>query len=140
MADTHAQELAGRYIALWNEPDPGLRRKAIEEVWAGDGIHVLQPPQQIRELAAGLGFGSTTLRASGHDEIEVRVLRSYEKFVASGEFFFRSRGDALRLHDVVKFTWEMVPAGGAEAVGGGLEVLMLGEDGRITADYMFPGL
>ncbi|WP_406316379.1 hypothetical protein OHA77_04700 [Streptosporangium sp. NBC_01639] len=140
MTDINAQELAGRYIALWNEPDAGLRRKAIEEVWAGDGAHILQPPQEIREAAARLGFESTTLEARGYDEIEVRVVRSHEKFVASGEFFFRPRGDALRLHDIVKFTWEMVPAGGDEAVGGGLEVLVLGEDGRITADYMFPGL
>ncbi|HEY9439486.1 MAG TPA: hypothetical protein VIS29_12700 [Streptomyces sp.] len=140
MTDIHAQELAGRYIALWNESDAGLRRKAIEEVWAGDGAHILQPPQEIREVAAGLGFDSTTLEAHGYDEIEVRVMRSYEKFVAPGEFFFRPRGDALRLHDVVKFTWEMVPVGGDEAVGDGLEVLVLGEDGRITADHMFPGL
>ena len=31
MTDIHAQELDGRYIALWNEPDAGLRRKAIDE-------------------------------------------------------------------------------------------------------------
>ncbi|GAA0395131.1 hypothetical protein Acor_64840 [Acrocarpospora corrugata] len=140
MTDIHAQELAGRYVALWNEPDAGLRRKAIEEVWSGDGIHLLQPPAEIREVAAGLGFDSTALSAHGYDEIEVRVARSYEEFVAPGEFFFRPRGDAVRLRDVVKFTWEMVPVGGDEAVGGGLEVLVLDGDGRITADYMFPGL
>ncbi|GAA4571515.1 hypothetical protein [Planotetraspora kaengkrachanensis] len=140
MTDIHTQELAGRYIALWNEPDAGMRRKAIEEVWAADGTHVLQPPQEIREIAAGLGFDSTTLEAHGYDEIEVRVMRSYEKFVAPGEFLFRPRGDALRLHDVVKFTWEMVPVGGDGAVGGGLEVLVLGEGDRVIADYMFPGL
>jgi hypothetical protein len=140
MTDSHTQELAGRYIALWNEPDAGRRRKAIEEVWAEDGAHILRPPQEIREAAAGLGFDSTTLEAHGYDEIEVREMRSYEEFVAPGEFFFRPGGDALRLHDVVKFTWEMVPVGGDEAVGGGLEVLMLGEGDRIAADYMFPGL
>ncbi|GIH75255.1 hypothetical protein [Planobispora longispora] len=138
MTDIHAQDLAGRYVALWNEPDAGLRRKAVEELWAEDGSHVLQPPQEIREIAARLGFGSTTLEAHGHDAIEIRVARSYEEFVAPGEFVFRPQDDAVRLHDVVKFGWEMVPADGGEAVGGGMEVLVLDADGRIKADYMFP--
>jgi hypothetical protein len=31
----------------------------------------------------------------------------------------------------------MVPADGGEAAGGGLEVLVLDEDGRIKTDYQF---
>ncbi|GGS87097.1 hypothetical protein GCM10010156_51960 [Planobispora rosea] len=57
----HAQDLAGRYVALWNEPDAELRRKAIEDLWAEGGSHVLHPPQEIRETAARLGFDSPTL-------------------------------------------------------------------------------
>jgi hypothetical protein len=38
---------------------------------------------------------------------------------------------------VVKFNWEMVPAGGGEAAAIGLEILILGPDGRIEADYQF---
>ncbi|WP_405655247.1 hypothetical protein OG581_39765 [Streptomyces sp. NBC_01386] len=29
MPHIDAQELAGRYAAVWNERDPGLRRKAV---------------------------------------------------------------------------------------------------------------
>ncbi|MGV9775725.1 hypothetical protein [Streptosporangium sp. NPDC003464] len=134
-----ARDLAGRYVALWNEPDAELRRSAIKELWAEDGGQILQPPQEIREIAAGLGFDSTTLEAHGHDELEVRVTRSYEEFVAPGEFVFQPVDNAIRLHDVVKFNWEMVPAGGGAAVGGGLEVLVLDGNGRIATDYMFPG-
>jgi hypothetical protein len=65
--DIDVRELAGRYVAVWNEPDAGLRRAAIRELWAEDGAHILQPPQQIRQAAAGLGFNSTTLQARGHD-------------------------------------------------------------------------
>ncbi|OUC99742.1 hypothetical protein [Streptosporangium minutum] len=140
MTDIHAQDLAARYIALWSEPDAELRRRAIEELWAEGGAHILQPPQEIREIAAGLGFDSTTLQAHGYDELDVRVTRSYERFVAPGQFTFQARDGAVRLHDVVKLNWEMVPVGGGEAVGGGLEVLVLDENGRITTDYMFPGI
>jgi hypothetical protein len=135
-----AQDLAGRYIALWTEPDPELRRKAIQELWTEDGAHILQPPTDIRERAAGLGFDATTLEAHGYDALEVRVMHSHAEFVAPGQYTFQARGDAARLHDVVKFTWEMVPVGGGDAVGGGMEFLVLDTDGRIKTDYMFPGL
>jgi phytoene dehydrogenase-like protein len=135
-----AQDLATRYIALWTEPDPELRRKAIQKLWSDDGVHILQPPADLRERAAGLGFDTTTLEAHGYDALEVRVMRSHAEFVAPGQYTFQARDNAARLHNVVKFTWEMVPVGGGDAVGGGLEVLILDTDGRIKTDYMFPGL
>ncbi|MGV9308500.1 hypothetical protein [Nonomuraea sp. NPDC003727] len=139
MTDIRAQELADRYIALWLEPDAEQRRKAVQELWAEDGEHVLQPPQEIRQIGYDLGFDATTLEARGHEAIETRVTRSYERFVAGGQFVFRAKGDAVRLRDVVTFHWESVNVGGGGAVtGGGLEVLMLDEDGRIVTDYMFP--
>ncbi|WP_336214064.1 hypothetical protein [Nonomuraea sp. LPB2021202275-12-8] len=140
MTDIQPQELAERYIAVWVEPDVESRRKAIQELWAEGGAHILQPPQEIREVAAKLGFDHTTLEAHGWDEIERRVTRAYADFVAPGEFTFQAAGDAVRLKDVVKFGWSMVPVGGGEAVGGGLDVLVLDGDGRIAEDYMFPGL
>ncbi|MDP9868876.1 MULTISPECIES: hypothetical protein [Streptosporangium] len=100
---------------------------------------MLHPPQEIRQAAHDLGFEPTTLEAHGYDAIETRGARSYEQSVATGQFTFRSRGDAVRLHDVVTFQWESVDLRDAGAVtGGGLEVLVLDEDGRIVTDYMFP--
>lgn len=139
MTDINPQDLAGRCIALWTEPDAALRRKAIQHLWAEDGAHILQPPAEIREAAAALGFDSTILEASGHGALEARVTRSYERFIAPGQYTFRPRDDAVCLRNVVKFTWETVPADGGEAVSGGLEVLVLDEDGRSRTDYMFPG-
>ncbi len=115
MRDMSARELVSRYVAVWTEPDAELRRKAIQERWAEDGAHILQPPQEIRQAAAGLGFPSATLQARGHDELEARVTRSYQDFVAPGQFTFKARDNADRLHNVVKFTWDMVPAAGGEA-------------------------
>jgi len=137
MTNIDAQELVSRYVAVWNQPDAELRRKAIRALWAEDGAHILQPSQEIRKAATGLGFTSTVLEARGHDALEVRVTRAYEEFVAPGEFTFRPRDNADRLHDVVKFNWEMVPSGGGDVAGAGLEILILDEDGRIKADYQF---
>ena len=47
-----AAALAEKYLALWNEPDADLRRQLIDELWTEDGRHVLQPPQEIRAIAA----------------------------------------------------------------------------------------
>jgi hypothetical protein len=131
------RDLVRRYVAVWHEPDAELRRKAVHDLWAEDGAHVLAPPQEMRQAAAGLGFPSLVLQARGHEELEVRVTRAYDEFIASGEYTFRSRDNEDRLGDVVTFNWEMIPAGGGEVAGAGLEVLVLDKDGRITADYQF---
>jgi hypothetical protein len=137
MITIDARELVGRYVAVWLEPDAELRRKAIGELWAEDGAHILQPPQEIRQAATGLGFISATLEARGHDALEARVTRAYQEFVAPGTFTFRAQDNAHRLHNIVKFNWEMVPVGGGDPAGAGLEILILGEDGRIKNDYQF---
>ena len=137
MTNIDPQELAGRYVAAWNEPDAELRRKAIHDLWAEDGVHILQPPQEIQTLAAGLGFTSITFEAHGHDALQVRVTRAYEEFVEPGKFAFKLRDNADRIGNVVKFNWEMVPSGGGEVAGVGLEILVLDERGRIVTDYQF---
>ena len=63
---TDPNELADRYVALWNKRDPSRRRQLIAELWADDGVHILQPPQEIREIAARPGIGlSARLEAPG---------------------------------------------------------------------------
>jgi hypothetical protein len=52
-----AKQLADRYMALWNEPDPDRRGRMIAELWTEDGSQILQPPQQMREIAASPGSG-----------------------------------------------------------------------------------
>jgi len=137
MTDVDPGDLVRRYVAVWQEPDAGLRRQAIADLWAEDGTHLLQPPEQFRQAAAGLGFPYAALQAQGHDALEIRVTRSYREFVAPGRYRFRPRGNADRLGNVVKFNWEMIPAEGGEAAGAGLEILVLDTDGRIKADYQF---
>ena len=79
-----AEQLADRYLALWNEADPERRRRMIAELWTEDGRHFLQPPQEIRGIAAQPGIGLTAiLEARGYEEIEARVASAYEHWVGS---------------------------------------------------------
>ena len=132
-----AVELAEKYLALWNEPDADRRRRTIAELWTEDGRHVVQPPHEIRAIAAQPGIGLTAiLEARGYDEIEARVASAYEHWVGTEGFSFRGRDDVQRLGDVVKFHWEAVAKDG-EVFAVGLNFLVVAADGRIERDYTF---
>lgn len=131
----NVRDLVDEYVGVWNEPDAERRRKAVAALWTDDALHLLQPPQATRDAAAALAVESV-FQARGHAELEARVTRAYEEFVATGKYSFRSRQDATRLGDIVKFRWEMVSASG-EVAGIGLEFLVLAADGKIRTDYQF---
>jgi len=132
-----AAELAEKYVALWNEPDAGQRRRMIAQLWAEDGRHILQPPQEIRAIAAQPGIALTAiLQAQGYEEIEARAASAYEHWVGSEGLSFRGRDDADRLDDVVKLHWEAV-AKDRTVLAVGLSFLVLAADGRIERDYTF---
>jgi hypothetical protein len=129
--------LADRYVALWNEPDAQRRREAVAALWTEEGAHLLQPPQEAREIAARPGIGLTAVfEARGHDALVERAASAHDEWVARGGMTFRRRDDVERVADVVKFRWEAVGADG-EVAGVGLEVLLLAPDGRIRVDYQF---
>jgi hypothetical protein len=78
MGETHANvdissrraaDLAERYIALWNEPGADQRRRMITELWTEDGRHILQPPQEIRGIAAQPGVAMMAICVVGIDAI-----------------------------------------------------------------------
>ncbi|MGW0089157.1 hypothetical protein ACWDWS_09125 [Streptomyces sp. NPDC003328] len=137
MTHTDIHQFTDRYVAVWNEPDAERRRAEVHELWSADAVHVVRPPEEILRTAEGLGFDRLVLQARGHRALEFRVSRAYEEFVAPGAFVFRSRGNADRLRNMVKFGWEMVPREGGAAASAGLEILVLGPDGRIVSDYQF---
>src|SRR3954463_11632081 len=131
------QALAEKYVALWNESDADRRRRTITELWAEDGRHILQPPQEIRAIAAQPGIAMTAiLRAQGYEEIEARAASVYEHWVGSEGLSFRGRDDADRLADVVKLHWEAVAKDGTVSAVG-LTFLVLTADVRIERDYTF---
>ncbi|MEV4583261.1 hypothetical protein AB0K16_59655 [Nonomuraea jabiensis] len=135
------KQCADRYVAQWNEPDPAARAALIREVWALDGAQVLvDPPQEIREAAAGLAFAVPPLEVRGHDALNARVTRAYEMFVASGEHVFECAEAASLLPHVLSIRWSMVSTHTGQAVGGGLDILALDSDGRICTDHQFIGV
>jgi ketosteroid isomerase-like protein len=115
-------EFVDRYVAVWNEPDAAARHRMIADLWAEDGVETT-PEAEYR----------------GHEELEGRITTAYEVNVRDGGFVFRPTGDAVGHHDAVRFTVEMVPAAGGDAVWNGSIFVMLGEDGLIRYDYQFAG-
>jgi hypothetical protein len=113
-------ELAERYVAVWNEPDPDARREAVAEIWSPDA----------RSFSPAAEY-------SGHAAIEARVVASYDKFVEQGGYVFRARGAAEKHHDGVRLQWDMVPAGGGAAASAGVQFLILDGDCRVRYDYQF---
>jgi hypothetical protein len=88
-------EFIERYLAVWNEPDADRRRRGIAGLWAEDGANLIR-----------------TLEACGYEALEARVTGAHEKWVKGAGFVFRSLNNVASHHNVVKFNWEMVPAGG----------------------------
>jgi hypothetical protein len=129
-------ELCDRYVAVWNEADPERRRTLVADLWAADAEHVLVPPQDVRDAAAGLSM-SAVFEVRGHRALEARVTEAHAQFIAAGDYAFRRRDDAQRLRDVVKFTWEMVATRDGSVAGVGLEFLVVDGEGRIRSDYQF---
>jgi hypothetical protein len=111
---------AQRYIAVWNEPDPELRRKAIAELFAVDAVH-LTPSQEVR----------------GHEELEVRIGTAYEKWVKPGGHVFRAAPNANGHHDAVRFNWHMVHLASDTVVSVGFDFIILDQDGLIVSDHQF---
>jgi len=53
---TSVENLVGRHVAVWSEPDPSPRRQAIAALWTEDGAHCTPP-----------------LEARGYEAIEARI-------------------------------------------------------------------
>jgi hypothetical protein len=111
------QELVDRYVAIWNESDAGRRSQAVAELWSDDAVHILQPPEEVREAAANLDMAAT-FHVRGHAQLEARVRRAHEQFVAGAGNTFRAKDDGASVGATVKFRWEMVTDGG-EVAGAG---------------------
>ena len=117
---SNAQNIAERYIHIWNETGPDARRAQVAALWIEDGTHYVK----LREVR-------------GHADLELRVATSNQTNVVEKSYKFEVAGHVEQLRDMVKFNWRMVPqAGGAIAATGSI-VLLLANDGRVQADYQF---
>jgi SnoaL-like domain len=114
---TDFNELAGRYIALWNETDGDARRKGIGEVFTEDAVY-------IDPLA----------EAQGQDAIDAVIAGAQGMFPG---LVFRLAGPVDTHHDQARFTWELIPGPDAESIVVGFDVAVATEDGRLRSVYGF---
>ena len=106
------------YVASWNESDPANRELTIEKTWSPDGI-----------------YRNATTEFEGYDGIARAVAAAHDAFVANGFVFALANVDTN--HDVVRYTWEMLPANGGEPDSIGTHVAVVGTDGRLVSDHQF---
>jgi ketosteroid isomerase-like protein len=109
--------IVARYLAVWNEPDAGSRRAAVAAIWLPDATEFVHEVQ-----------------FRGHEELDARVTRAHEAFVASGKYTVAGVGDVTRHGDIAAFTAQLVTPDG-QVDWASRVFLLLDADGRIRDDY-----
>ena len=103
-------ELAERYIDLWNETDPASRRRGVDELWSEDSRYV-----------------DPMVDAEGREAIDQTIGAVQDQFPG---FVFRLAGPVDAHHNHGRFTWELGPAGD-EAPIVGFDVAVTDAEGRL---------
>ncbi|WP_282796265.1 nuclear transport factor 2 family protein [Streptomyces sp. CC224B] len=104
-------ELAGRYIAIWNEPDEAKRAAAIAELYTAEATYT-DPLADVR----------------GHDGIAAVITGARDQFKG---FEFKILGDVDANHHIARFRWELVPESGGENIVIGFDVVVSDGAGKI---------
>lgn len=86
---TDVNQIADRYVAVWNETDPARRGALLAEGWCDDATYV-------DPLASG----------SGHDQIGALIGAVQDRFPG---FRFTRDGGADGYGDKVRFSWALGP-------------------------------
>jgi SnoaL-like domain len=107
---TTFDEIAERYIAVWNETDAEARRGAIDALYS----------ERAR-------YTDPMVDAEGREAIDQTIAAVQSQFPG---FVFRLAGDVDAHHNQARFTWELGPAGG-EAPIVGFDVAVIDDDGRL---------
>ena len=100
------------YLAMWNETDPALRARYIEQAWEQSGRYI-----------------DPVLEADGHSALSTMVASVHERF--PGQRFRRTSGIDAH-HDTVRFAWELAAADGEVTVAG-VDIGVLGPDRRLRS-------
>jgi SnoaL-like domain len=106
------QDTIERYIASWNQTDPGLRRRLVGELWAEDA-----------------SYTDPLAEAHGRDQIDEVIAAAQAQFPG---LTFSLAGPVDAHHRQARFSWGLGPDG-AEPVVVGFDVAVADQDGRLTS-------
>ncbi|MEV4568988.1 nuclear transport factor 2 family protein [Nonomuraea sp. NPDC049419] len=104
-------ELVERYLAAWNEIRPDARQALIADVFAEDATYT-DPVVAVR----------------GRDGLNATIAAVQEQFEG---LRFSLGGPVDAHHDIARFTWHL-GAAGADPLVIGFDVVVIGDDGRIS--------
>jgi hypothetical protein len=110
---TDPKHIAERYIALWNEPDPAVRRALLAQDWTDTATYV-DPQARVRGIA----------------EIDALIGGVQQRFP---NFSFRLIRKPDGHGENVRFSWSLGPGDYVDAPIEGTDFAVLEEDGRIVA-------
>ncbi|MFL6139501.1 MAG: hypothetical protein ACJ74O_17095 [Frankiaceae bacterium] len=117
--NSHYNQIVDRWVASWNEKDPTIRRKLIDELWAEDGAYY-----------------NRLFICQGRDMVEAAIATAHDEYVSKG-FTFKSSNDAYGHHNGFKFSWVLATGTTGEVDTFGEEFIILNDDGQISIDYQF---
>lgn len=109
-------DVAERYLAIWNEGDADKRRALIEQAWTPDATY-LDPMMQ----------------GEGHDNLNAMIGAAQEQFPG---LRFTRVGEAQNVGNCVRFSWQLAPktaTGEEDALAGGTDFCVLSGDGRLQS-------
>ena len=114
-----ASDLVDRYLAMWNESDPIIRRQQIAELWAHVGL-------LIRDTSV----------SEGHVAIEAEATKMRNAYVANGLVSSSAKNTHVH-HNLVKLKWKATDSRDGAVSAAWSDLLMLDENGRIRFDFQF---
>ncbi|SOE03858.1 nuclear transport factor 2 family protein [Blastococcus haudaquaticus] len=107
---TATPDLAGRYLAAWNETDPAARAAAIEDLFTDD-----------------VTYTDPLVSVQGRQALDATIAAVQQQFPG---FVFQAAGPADAHHDQVRFTWDLGQPG-RDAPVSGFDVAVVDGTGRI---------
>ncbi len=105
------QAIAHRYLAAWNEREPGARRAQVAAIFAAESSYI-----------------DPMMRGAGIDGIDAMIGAAQQHFPAH---CFALRGTPDGHNDVVRFAWTLFAPDG-KAVAHGLDIATVTLEGRLA--------
>jgi hypothetical protein len=106
------------YVDAWNEPDGERRRVAVKRLYADRAI-IVTPSQEV----------------DGGEAVLEHIGEVFAEFIGTRNRRFRCAASTAH-HRHILLRWELTTPGLSE-VATGVNMLLLGQDGCIEADYQF---